>query len=357
MGRSWSNQSTMFLLSPCPSGKCSVEVPAWPHSAELVCCGDPSELSWLLLWPVLHGRLWCSVNPSWRSRSTMGQVPNHPEVHPGLFNTVGAMGRTWSNQSAMFSCRLVPRKSVLSRCRPGSQCRVGCCGDPSELSLLLPRPVVHGRLWCSVNPSWAYPQHHAWVKFPSIRKCTLGCSTRLEPWGGRGSNQSAMFLLSPCPSGKCSVEVPAWPHSAELVCCGDPSELSCLLLWHVLHGSLWHTHPSHGTCLTRSATSLQSPRPSEVCSVEVPAWPHSAEMGSCAHPSERQRLLGDPFGTEGCGSTRSLQWHIRSTEGQVPKHPEVHSGRFNAVEAKARPWLKQSATSLQSPRPSESVLC
>ncbi|KAF1856292.1 hypothetical protein Lal_00046677 [Lupinus albus] len=80
-------------------------------------------------------------------------------------------------------------------------------------------------------------------------------------------------------------------------------------------------------CLTRSATSLQSPRPSEKCALlrcrpglTVPRW---------------------------------VVWHIRSTEGQVPKHPEVHSGRFNAVEAKARPWLKQSATSLQSPRPSE----
>ncbi|KAF1854753.1 hypothetical protein Lal_00045033 [Lupinus albus] len=208
MGRSWSNQSTMFLLSPCPSGKCSVEVPAWPHSAELPQHhGSSSQSSGSAPWAVQHGwshgadvvesisnvspvalslgKVFCRgaglasqcrvgllrgslgiVVASTEARCSrkvvvlgepflgvsaapcMGQVPKHPEVHPGLFNTVGAMGRSWSNQSAMF-------------------------------------------------------------------------------------------LLSPCPSGKCSVEVPAWPHSAELVCCGDPSELSCLLLWHVLHGRLW----------------------------------------------------------------------------------------------------------------------
>ncbi|KAF1891665.1 hypothetical protein Lal_00046520 [Lupinus albus] len=208
MGRSWSNQSTMFLLSPCPSGKCSVEVPAWPHSAELPQHhGSSSQSSGSAPWAVQHGwshgadvvesisnvspvalslgKVFCRgaglasqcrvgllrgslriVVASTEARCSrkvvvlgepflgvsaapcMGQVPKHPEVHPGLFNTVGAMGRSWSNQSAMF-------------------------------------------------------------------------------------------LLSPCPSGKCSVEVPAWPHSAELVCCGDLSELSCLLLWHVLHGRLW----------------------------------------------------------------------------------------------------------------------
>ncbi|KAF1891630.1 hypothetical protein Lal_00043777 [Lupinus albus] len=35
------------------------------------------------------------------------------------------------------------------------------------------------------------------------------------------------------------------------------------------------------------------------------------------------------------GKVCSVEWHIRSTKGQVPKHPEVHSGRFNTVEAKA----------------------
>ncbi|KAF1856635.1 hypothetical protein Lal_00043454 [Lupinus albus] len=37
----------------------------------------------------------------------------------GCSTPVGAMGRSWSNQSACFSCRLVPRESVLLRCRPG----------------------------------------------------------------------------------------------------------------------------------------------------------------------------------------------------------------------------------------------
>ncbi|KAF1855949.1 hypothetical protein Lal_00046716 [Lupinus albus] len=49
----------------------------------------------------------------------MGQVPKHPEVHPGLFNTVGAMGGRGRINQQCFSCRLVPRESVLLRCRPG----------------------------------------------------------------------------------------------------------------------------------------------------------------------------------------------------------------------------------------------
>ncbi|KAF1854968.1 hypothetical protein Lal_00048036 [Lupinus albus] len=149
MGRTWSNQSAMFLLSPCPSEKCSVEVPpgltvqGWFVAGipRIVVASTEARCSRKV---VVLGEPFLGVSAA----PCMGQVPKHPEVHPGLFNTVGAMGRSWSNQSAMF-------------------------------------------------------------------------------------------LLSPCPSGKCSVEVPAWPHSAELVCCGDPSELSCLLLWHVLHGRLW----------------------------------------------------------------------------------------------------------------------
>ncbi|KAF1891684.1 hypothetical protein Lal_00049256 [Lupinus albus] len=120
--------------------------------------------------------------------------------------------------------------------------------------------------------------------------------------GRSWSNQSTMFLLSPCPSGKCSVEVPAWPHSAELPQHhGSSSQSSGSAPWAVQHG--W----SHGAVVVEQSTMfLLSPCPSGKCSVEVPAWPHSAELVCCGIPrncrastvarsARKVVVLGEPF--------------------------------------------------------------
>ncbi|KAF1856265.1 hypothetical protein Lal_00048569 [Lupinus albus] len=104
----------------CPSGKCSVEVPAWPHSAELVCCGDPSEFV-----------VASTVARSARKVVVLGEpfmgVAAAPWVKFPIIRkcTLGCSTRLepWGGRGRInqqcFSCRLVPRKSVLSRCRPG----------------------------------------------------------------------------------------------------------------------------------------------------------------------------------------------------------------------------------------------
>ncbi|KAF1856272.1 hypothetical protein Lal_00048576 [Lupinus albus] len=209
MGRSWSNQSTMFLLSPCPSGKCSVEV---------VVLGEPfmgvAAAPWVKFPIIRKCTLGCSTRlEPWGGRGRINQQ--------------------------CFSCRLVPRKSVLSRCRPGLTVQgwfvAGSLGIvvASTEARCSRKVVVLGEPFLGVS---AAPCMGQVPKHPEVHP---GLFNTVGAMGRSWSNQSAMFLLSPCPSGKCSVEVPAWPHSAELVCCGDPSELSCLLLWHVLHGRLW----------------------------------------------------------------------------------------------------------------------
>ncbi|KAF1855720.1 hypothetical protein Lal_00044243 [Lupinus albus] len=67
-----------------------------------------------------------------------------------------------------------------------------------------------------------------------------------------------------------------------------------------------------------------------------------AEASSVTRSARKVVALGEAF--TGISLAR---------RGQVPNHPEVHYGRFIMVEAKARPCLTRSATSLQSPRPSE----
>ncbi|KAF1891622.1 hypothetical protein Lal_00043769 [Lupinus albus] len=110
----------MFLLSPCPSGKCSVEVSDLASQCrvgllrgslgivvastvarsarKVVLLGEPfigvAAAPWVKFPIVLKCTLGCST----------------------LLEPWGGRGRI--NQQR-FSCRLVPRKSVLLRCRPG----------------------------------------------------------------------------------------------------------------------------------------------------------------------------------------------------------------------------------------------
>ncbi|KAF1855990.1 hypothetical protein Lal_00045253 [Lupinus albus] len=84
----------------------------------------PEVHFWRLNMVEAMARLWlrpsatCPLLPVPR-KSTKGQVPKHPEVHPGRFNTVEPWGGRGRINQQCFSCRLVPRESVLLRCRPG----------------------------------------------------------------------------------------------------------------------------------------------------------------------------------------------------------------------------------------------
>ncbi|KAF1856628.1 hypothetical protein Lal_00043447 [Lupinus albus] len=119
MGRTWSNQSAMFSCR-LVLGKCSVEVPpgltvqGWllRGSLGIVVASTEARCSRKV---VVLGEPFLGVSAA----PCMGQVPKHPEVHPGLFNTVGAWGGRGRINQQCFSCRLVPRESVLLRCRPG----------------------------------------------------------------------------------------------------------------------------------------------------------------------------------------------------------------------------------------------
>ncbi|KAF1891670.1 hypothetical protein Lal_00046525 [Lupinus albus] len=68
---------------------------------------------------------------------------------------------------------------------------------------------------------------------------------------------------------------------------GASSQSSGSALWAVHHGR------SQGAAVFDAISNVSPVASSlgKVCSVEVPAWPHSAEMGSCAHPSDAPRLL------------------------------------------------------------------
>ncbi|KAF1891675.1 hypothetical protein Lal_00049246 [Lupinus albus] len=76
-------------------------------------------------------------------------------------------------------------------------------------------------------------------------------------------------------------DVPRHPHE------GASSQSSGSALWAVHHGR------SQGAAVFDAISNVSPVASSlgKVCSVEVPAWPHSAEMGSCAHPSDAPRLL------------------------------------------------------------------
>ncbi|KAF1876968.1 hypothetical protein Lal_00012442 [Lupinus albus] len=99
--------------------------------------------------------------------------------------------------------------------------------------------------------------------------------------------QSTTSLQSPCPSEKCAL-LRCWPsrivprrHE------GASFQTSGSALWAVQHGR------SQDTTMVEaiSNSSHVSSSLGKVCVVKVPVWPHSAELGSCVHPSDVPELL------------------------------------------------------------------